>query len=141
MYEKNIDDRFWGKVDKKGPDNCWDWTASFANSGYGRFNYSATEYYAHRVAWILTNKQPIPKGMWILHKCNNKKCCNPNHIYMGTPADNERDARESGITYYRRKCTEEEVRQIKDLRNIFTLDEIAKMYDVSIFAIWKYCKT
>ena len=81
--------RFWSKVDKKGPDECWNWIASITKSGYGKF-YLNKSMGSHRAAWILTYGD-IPKDKWILHKCDNKRCCNPIHLYIGNGADNTKD--------------------------------------------------
>ena len=82
--------RFFDKVDKRGKDECWNWTASTRNSGYGRIGYNGKVVSAHRLSWIIHNG-PIPEGKWILHKCDNKLCVNPNHLYAGTPGDNNYD--------------------------------------------------
>ena len=92
---KQIDRPFWDKVDIKGPDDCWLWIRGLDSAGYGQCyfygRYKSTG--AHRVAWELTNG-PIPFDKSILHKCDNRKCCNPNHLYVGTQADNMRDRAE-----------------------------------------------
>ena len=90
-------ERFWSKINIKGPNDCWDWTAGLFSNGYGQFQFC--EYkprHAHVVAWELTNGN-IPKGKLILHKCDNKKCCNPNHLYCGTYGDNVRDVENRGL--------------------------------------------
>ena len=85
-------DRFWSKVDRQGPDDCWNWTASCLNArgGYGQFGMKRyrTMLRAHRVAFFLTY------GHWpavCRHTCDNPKCCNPNHLLDGTQADNMAD--------------------------------------------------
>ena len=94
MYEKNLKDRFWSKVDIKGPDDCWNWKTSLLSAGYGSFCIDYKTHSAHRVAWELTNGT-IPAKKNCLHKCDNKKCCNPKHLYIGTQGDNvgDREAR------------------------------------------------
>lgn len=91
--------RFWDKVEKT--DNCWLWKASGRGQGYGSFKYEGKVYDAHRFVWFLTySKWPEE---WILHKCNNKKCVNPKHLYDGTPKENYADMRLAGNVYQQPK--------------------------------------
>jgi len=83
-------DRFLSKIDKKGPNDCWLWTASINTSGYGHVRIDHTTKLAHILAWELVNGS-VTEGKLILHKCDNKKCCNPKHLYEGTHSDNMRD--------------------------------------------------
>lgn len=85
---KNSEELFWRNVDKRGPDECWEWKRARNSSGYGRLGSTA----AHRVAWHLTNGQ-IPDGMYICHHCDNPPCCNPAHLFCGTQTDNMQDAK------------------------------------------------
>uniref|UniRef100_A0A6M3K4F7 Putative homing endonuclease n=1 Tax=viral metagenome TaxID=1070528 RepID=A0A6M3K4F7_9ZZZZ len=87
---KEIEKRFWSKVDTKGSDDCWEWKASINSGGYGTFNWFGDVIGAHQVSWILINGS-IPKDKWILHKCGNRRCTNPDHLYAGTPSDNMND--------------------------------------------------
>lgn len=88
--------RFWDKVDKKGPDECWNWSRSVDGGGYGFFRcIQLGEQKTHRLAWILTNGK-IPKGIQVCHKCDNPRCCNPKHLFLGTYYDNMRDAMAKG---------------------------------------------
>lgn len=91
----SFEKRFWSKVEKAGPDDCWMWTASFRN-GYGAIKHQNKVHSAHRVAFVLTKGDP-PKGKQLIcHKCNNSACCNPAHLYAGTHEDNRLDVVKSG---------------------------------------------
>lgn len=79
---------FWDKVDQ-GP-GCWIWTAARDGNGYGRVGNKTGTYAAHRVAYERTIG-PIPDGMHVLHKCDTPACVRPDHLFLGTHADNMRD--------------------------------------------------
>lgn len=82
--------RFWEKVKILGPNDCWEWTASIHRVGYGHFNYKGKMWSAHRFACFLTNKNFNTKNH-VLHICDNKKCCNPKHLFLGTHKENMED--------------------------------------------------
>lgn len=84
---RSINERFWSKVDVQGEDACWLWQASEGAHGYGQYRFKGTIDKAHRVAYELTNGT-IPDGMWVLHRCDNRLCCNPNHLRLGSADDN-----------------------------------------------------
>lgn len=84
-------ERFWAKVDRRGPDECWPWMAACNQHGYGNFRiYSYRTVTSSRMALIAaTGTEPF--GMLVLHHCDNPPCCNPAHLYFGTASQNNLD--------------------------------------------------
>jgi len=116
-------ERFWLNVDKSGgPDTCWEWQASRLPDGYGSIGRNGRVYRTHRVAWELTYGS-IPDGLWVLHHCDNPSCCNPSHLFLGTPTDNMRDCARKGRTVCHRgeehwKCRLSDV-QVAEIRRLY----------------------
>jgi hypothetical protein len=117
--------RFWEKVDRRGPDDCWEWLGSRHAFGYGRIGVGAPSRdieTAHRVSWVL-HFGPVPSGKHVLHHCDDPPCVNPAHLFLGDQAANNGDmwAKNRGQLSHRRgsestmaKLSEEDVRQIRE---------------------------
>jgi len=139
-YYKTIEDRFWAKVDIKEEDECWNWKAK-TRSGYGRVFYPDRykEESAHRISWAITFGS-IPKGLWVLHDCDNRLCCNPSHLHVGTQLDNIRECveRNQHSTPYQ-KLSITERRLIKDIYNKGGISQykLADKYNVSQATIYR----
>ena len=114
---KPIESRYWSKVDKTA--ECWNWTAG-RSQGYGNFGLGKGKVIrSHQMAWTLTYG-PIPAGMAICHKCDNRLCCRPDHLFLGTQADNMEDMRakaraSQGSTRPLAKLDDTKVREMREI--------------------------
>ncbi len=82
--------RFWSKVNKRGPDECWEWTRQL-RLGYGRFWRDRRYTSAHRVAWEFATGHAAPEGLCVCHSCDNPACVNPAHLWLGNHQANVED--------------------------------------------------
>lgn len=119
--ELSILERIMQKTDSSG--ECWLWQGNFYNNGYGRISYQNRQRLVHRLMYALEVGQ-IPSGKVVMHQCDNKACVNPKHLALGSQADNLLDMHRKGRWYAdrrgshngRSKITEDQVREIRDLR-------------------------
>lgn len=130
---------FWNKAVKEMKENgCWNWTkAPHLPNEYGRIKHKQKQYLSHRVAYFLT-RGPIPKGMDVCHTCDNRRCINPAHLWVGTRKENLQDMIKKGRRGYTgligdtnngAKLTHTEVIRIKGLLDLkLSIYEIAKFY-------------
>lgn len=136
-------ERFWNKVQKT--ESCWLWLGSSNRRGYGAIDVDGVLLRSHRVSWELANG-PIPDGLYVLHRCDNPSCVNPEHLFIGTQKENMQDCsrkgRKAGLAGNENpaaKLTAEDVHNIRKLHATGVGgNQIAKMYpQVSLSAIFR----
>ena len=148
--KKPLAERFWAKVDVRGPGECWAFTGSPGMHGYGVIRDKNKQRRAHRVSYELS-KGEIPEGMVVCHSCDNPPCVNPNHLFLGTVQANNRDMDRKGRRNVARgsdrrgsKLTDDLVREIRashesnrELAARFDL-HMNTIYNVRIRRTWRH---
>lgn len=109
--------RFMEKVERQA-DGCWLWMAAGHPTGYGRFGIASREVeFAHRASWRLFRGE-IPRGLYVCHRCDVRRCVNPSHLFLGTHADNMKDAsRKARVIIPRASYASDETHQVAKLTN------------------------
>lgn len=152
VYSESALARFWARIDKNGPvpphrpdlGGCWIWTGTVSGTGYGKLSINCKQTYVHRLAWEVANSKP-PSDMWVLHACDNPKCVNPGHLFLGTSSDNARDRSSKGRNNSRRGSdspsallNEVQVEEILKAHRAggISQHELARRYGVTHSTIW-----
>lgn len=129
------------RVGPRPDSGCWMWLGSDQGKGYGNVGHEGRTQRAHRVSYKLF-VGPIPDGLHVLHKCDVRLCVNPDHLFLGTNADNVRDMVEKGRNNFgerngNAKLTEDKVRDIRAGYELGdTVASLSLSYQVSCTAIY-----
>ena len=93
----SLAERLWRRVDKRTPVECWEWQGYINTTGYGQMGAGdgTRTIGTHRAAWVVTNGE-VPPGLLVCHTCDNRACCNPSHMFLGTVKDNAVDMVQKG---------------------------------------------
>jgi hypothetical protein len=148
--------RFWAHVKVGNPDECWNWTGHIGKGRYGhirKYGRNGQMIVASRASWVI-NFGEIPEGLEVLHKCDNTRCVNPGHLFLGTQLDNVQDmiakGRDNKARGDRNPNAKLNIESVKTIRAMFstgiTRKEIATKFNVSYSLIkqiirregWKY---
>ena len=123
-------DEFLAEIDTSAADRCWEWTGRVDKDGYGLVprGERGPSHRAHRLVWERENG-PIPDGSLVCHACDNPRCINPAHLFLGTPLDNMRDKMAKGR--HRARTILDEKQIIEILADPRPYREIAEHFNVS----------
>ena len=146
MAKRKVFIDVWELVQQGDPNKCWEWQGCKNSTGYGSITISQKVYSAHRIVYALTFPNAIdfraPKDkslkQFILHKCDNRLCCNPDHMELGNYNDNNKDAANKGrsnapkgANHAKAKLTQEQAEQVRSIHKTgLTYVEIGKMFNI-----------
>lgn len=135
-----VSERFWKKVLVTEENDCWLYTGGVGWNGYGQFWADGINVRAHRTAWLLQTKEPIPEGMCVCHACDTPLCMNIKHLFLGTQIENVADRNRKGRNANGEKTntsklTEDQARYIKSSAR--KTKELVKEFGLTRSAIQK----
>lgn len=133
MSRYNTIDNYWVKVNKATASGCWEWTGKLSKDGYGSFKMQHEWMQVHR--WSMKFAGHAIAGKVVCHKCDNPKCVNPDHLFLGTQADNIKDMHSK--KRYRTndtKLTKDDVDFIKT--SGWPVTKLGKKFNISATYAW-----
>lgn len=131
------------KVNMGAADACWLWKPPPAVNGYGQMNAAGQIRSAHHMMWELWNGRPVPKGFQLRHTCDVRRCCNPNHLLVGTAKENIQDMIERGNFHHgENHCHAIRTNaEVTEMRRLFAAGmsqaAIARRYGVRSSYVWR----
>ena len=150
-----LSERFWSKVEQIPFHECWEWNACRSRFGHGFVGIPGkkTNGLAHRLSWELS-VGPIPEGLCVLHRCDNPGCVRPDHLFLGTQADNMKDKAAKGrcgdnsrhhvprgAGHCRSKVSEAQVSKMREARSGGAkLSELSARYSLSEATVSRICR-
>jgi hypothetical protein len=134
-YMERRAETFWARV-RRTPEECWPWLDS---DDHELVSVAGKAMGAHRFAWLLTHGDP--GDMFVCHRCDNPPCCNPAHLFLGTPAENSADMAGKGRAPGNRSAARLTPEQVREIRTRYTAGEgsthqLAPQYGVTAMTIW-----
>lgn len=133
---KSLLERIEERVSRDNPNGCWNWTGQGSIDGYGYIDIRNKTYRAHRVAWEVYKGEEIPEGLQVCHKCDNRRCINPEHLFLGTNKDNHLDKVRKGRHAHgsRIGCSKLTETQVEEMRALHesgaSYRQIGKLFGV-----------
>lgn len=154
---RNTPEKIWKKIRKGRLNQCWNWSGNINTGGYGQVMFERRLSLVHRLVYLWTfpgcidveaPKNSSVKG-FVLHKCDNRICCNPRHLFVGSKDDNMKDMAAKGRSNVfapgegpRCKLTASDVLEIREARSIgVSVKQLAKKFAVSGSAVYKCLST
>lgn len=143
---EGAEEKFWNRVQKGNENECWMWKRvrhrkKYPSFSYGEFGFNGKRYLPHRFAYQLHYKQD-PGELFVCHSCDNPGCCNPHHLWLGTPGENNLDKiqkrrQQIGSEHHSAILDEEKVKEIVGLltNTTLTFQQIGDKFGVSMSAI------